>query len=1052
MQLEKLSQELEKQYQAYRLQEANEQTARQTYEQDKKTILAQSETKKDEYRTALDTLCNYLAATTEVGLAEQVRGGHYAGIKRSWPQASPYNSGLLAQMSHRQDSALTNEVIAQLKYVIGNLEELQAQASKSIKGLETERDKTIRTCRSEQGKTLGRIQAMLFSEDLKKRKEAAVAEQRTASVIGPFSATEIPFGYYEWSLDPQNHIRSILPKAETQVVCNVGISLTQGKVASVEYAPNKERDLLGGLRRLMLNISLNTGERSRKLYVIDCGRYNDDILGPLKPMAGKKNSPIRIAWNQADEAAILNDVAEACIDPNKKALLVVHNCEKCSARGTLQQIALRAGGNNVLLFVTNVKTDDRINRQGFVYQIPNALHIHCAENKFYIERNQQELSFLWYPDIKHLPDCITQMLNKPKKDNAYPNWIGTGDQWVNTLPSKGNRRLDNIPIGLNMDQDEQEVVSISLEDEKFASFIVGASRSGKSTLLQTIIHSVIRTHHPDDVEIWLVDFAMTEFSAYIKQCPPHVRYVIIDNSAQLICDFIDRLVEVMEKRSVIFMRNGWGKLSDVPPDRYMPAILVVVDEFAEMSNILVEMDGYRNQLEKLLRMGAKYGFHFVFSSQTFTTGTRGLTDTAKAQIQLRLAMKCMESSEVREALTVRGLSDHDGRLIDRLQPHYVLIKDNTQRQRQGNQLTYAHVLYFRDDDNKARYNRYALASKKMAKSSRFSSTNNDCYIYKQPDFFDGTRFVAYSEREQGAVIAIKKAIAALDYTPAPLEVMLGDPVRLRNYYLVPLSGGVGQNVLVCAPSEYQTAFLSILMTMQKTMALQGVRSIEVWCMEDSRMRNSLKGRAGFTVYVGADAVSERVAQWNRKYKEGNQPSVILLLEPNRVMEELKYQGKSTSSTSTSNKSSGSIQLPKGLSKMLKQGNVVAKEDAKNAQPENKVVPAAPPDAESQDCVKAIQEMMLAGPRHGLHFIAAFDDLYWFQSSGMVSAYFRHYILFHGDYISSFLPTRVSRAAAALSELTFLYSNGLDTMTLRPLLHNGVQLKSVREVSDDEYLL
>lgn len=129
---------------------------------------------------------------------------------------------------------------------------------------------------------------MLFSEDLKKRKEAAVAEQRTASAIGPFSATEIPFGYYEWSLDPQNHIRSILPKAETQVVCNVGISLTQGKVASVEYAPNKERDLLGGLRRLMLNISLNTGERSRKLYVIDCGRYNDDILGPLKPMAEKR--------------------------------------------------------------------------------------------------------------------------------------------------------------------------------------------------------------------------------------------------------------------------------------------------------------------------------------------------------------------------------------------------------------------------------------------------------------------------------------------------------------------------------------------------------------------------------------------------------------------------------------------------------------------------------------------------------------------------------------------------------------------------------------------
>ena len=215
------------------------------------------------------------------------------------------------------------------------------------------------------------------------------------------------------------------------------------------------------------------------------------------------------------------------------------------------------------------------------------------------------------------------------------------------------------------------------------------------------------------------------------------------------------------------------------------------------------------------------------------------------------------------------------------------------------------------------------------------------------------------------------------------------------------------------------------------------------------MRNSLKGRAGFTVYVGADAVSERVAQWNRKYKEGDQPSVILLLEPNRVMEELNYQDKSILSTDANDDSDD--EMFDGLFENFEEGNLVVVKDDENVQPE-KDVPAAPTDAESLDYVKTIQEMMLAGPRHGLHFIAAFDDLYWFQSSGMVSAYFRHYILFHGDYTDSFLPTRVSRAAAALSELTFLYSNGLDTMTLRPLLHNGVQLKSVREVSDDEYLL
>ena len=59
------------------------------------------------------------------------------------------------------------------------------------------------------------------------------------------------------------------------------------------------------------------------------------------------------------------------------------------------------------------------------------------------------------------------------------------------------------------------ILSLDFENSNFATFICGASRSGKSTLLHTIITGLIKNNHPDDIEMWLIDFKMTEFSRYI---------------------------------------------------------------------------------------------------------------------------------------------------------------------------------------------------------------------------------------------------------------------------------------------------------------------------------------------------------------------------------------------------------------------------------------------------------------------------------------------------------------------------------------------------------
>jgi hypothetical protein len=135
-------------------------------------------------------------------------------------------------------------------------------------------------------------------------------------------------------------------------------------------------------------------------------------------------------------------------------------------------------------------------------------------------------------------------------------------------------------------------------------------------------------------------------------------------------DLIDELMARMERRESLFEANGWKSLSDVPPSVFMPAIFVIIDEFAQVSMQLLEtrnstaLPDYTLKLESLLRLGRKFGIKFIFSSQSFLSGVRGLTETARNQIQLRLAMKNVRD-EVEGTLGVDGSNRTDA-LMDEI--------------------------------------------------------------------------------------------------------------------------------------------------------------------------------------------------------------------------------------------------------------------------------------------------------------------------------------------------------------------------------------------------
>lgn len=106
---------------------------------------------------------------------------------------------------------------------------------------------------------------------------------------------------------------------------------------------------------------------------------------------------------------------------------------------------------------------------------------------------------------------------------------------------------------------------------------MGAAGSGKSTLLHTIISGLIMNYHPDEVELWLMDFKMLEFKRYVNHMPPHVKYILLEKSEDLVFDIIDHLTELLDRRQYRFSQNGWSKLTEVPPEENMPAVFVIID-------------------------------------------------------------------------------------------------------------------------------------------------------------------------------------------------------------------------------------------------------------------------------------------------------------------------------------------------------------------------------------------------------------------------------------------------------------------------------------------
>jgi S-DNA-T family DNA segregation ATPase FtsK/SpoIIIE len=226
---------------------------------------------------------------------------------------------------------------------------------------------------------------------------------------------------------------------------------------------------------------------------------------------------------------------------------------------------------------------------------------------------------------------------------------------------EGQRRADSlrVPIGRSADGD---VLWLDLKQAAEGGMgphgvLVGATGSGKSELLRSLVAGLAARHAPEELAFVLVDYKGGAAFAELSRLP-HVAGLITNLQRDL--SLVDRMHAALigeQERRQTMLREA-GNLDDIvayqarresdrslPP---MPDLLVIVDEFAEL---LAARPEFIDLFVGLGRVGRSLGIHLLLSSQRLDEGRlRGL----ESHLRYRL---CLRTYSATESKLVLGTPD-----------------------------------------------------------------------------------------------------------------------------------------------------------------------------------------------------------------------------------------------------------------------------------------------------------------------------------------------------------------------------------------------------------
>ena len=213
----------------------------------------------------------------------------------------------------------------------------------------------------------------------------------------------------------------------------------------------------------------------------------------------------------------------------------------------------------------------------------------------------------------------------------------------------------NSDIPLTLGKDVEGNILISGMEDMPHLLIAGATGSGKSVCINSIITSIIYKSSPKDVKLMLIDPKVVELSVY--NGIPHLLIDVVTNPKKA-AFALNWAVDEMEKRYLAFADNhvrdlkGYNKkmLEEGREDEKLPKILIIVDELADL--MMVASKEIEEYIARLAQKARAAGMHLILATQRPSVDV--ITGTIKANIPSRIAFAVASSVDSRTILDMGG--------------------------------------------------------------------------------------------------------------------------------------------------------------------------------------------------------------------------------------------------------------------------------------------------------------------------------------------------------------------------------------------------------------